>query len=126
MCPRSDRVYAYRTLQVQYTFSMFSNMYIQKHKEKLFDSRTKAKQLAFSGAQKKKTAKSGLFLLCPGRESNLHLSLRTGLFYPLNYRGWINAQTKNTPKGVFSIHTFSLRCESEELCNLWFIETNDH
>lgn len=27
-------------------------------------------------------------LLCPRRESNPHLTLRTGLFYPLNYQGY--------------------------------------
>ena len=42
-----DREYAYRTLQVQYTFSVRE----YTHTEKVFASRTQAKQLACSSPQ---------------------------------------------------------------------------
>ena len=49
---------------------------------------TKSAQALFSeGTVKKATNIVAIFLLCPRQESNLHLILRTDLFYPLNYKG---------------------------------------
>ncbi len=43
-----------------------------------------------------------LILLCLQHESNVHLSLRTGLFYPLNYGGDAEniPQKQNAPSGA--------------------------
>ena len=65
--PRQDREYAYLSLQELYRFRISLRLRL--------------------GHKIKTPIIMGVFILCPRQESNLHLILRTDLFYPLNYKG---------------------------------------